>query len=189
MPPVISTTSSLTIDGGTSVHITSDSDITTWHTDYGTLSNSALRSVDWLANNETRTAQVWGVGTSGTSNTLVFIVTGLLPNYWAWKTPVTAERDMLIFRPQAGPSQSRTLSGRYMVYQLGNDQLPEDEFYLLLNFHTFHHNGLKQFWLDDPTLQRKVLFESDSKLQFSPITAGFFSFNWQIREAWPYTVS
>lgn len=192
MPPFIALPGGqiVPIQGAQSVVVTADADVDVWHPDANSaIANPAARSVTWVLPNKTRSAySLYGTGPGGQSNTLQVQLNSLLPNYWDFKVPIMASKQALSFKPQSGPTQTRTLDGRQLVYQLGSERIREEYFYELLDFWTFHHPGAK-FLFDDPTLQRRVLFESNAergKLNFAPLAGGFYSWNWQIEEAWPY---
>jgi len=188
MAPILSPGGPLGKDGGTLTNFTADQNVT-WTTSGGTLSNVAAQSVTWEAPNQTG---VWTLtGTNGAAETDIVSITvrAIIPNYFGWKTPIHAKKDVLIFKPIYGPTQTRGFGDSSAIHdwELGNDDSEVDNFDELKAFWDWHHPG-RQFDLDDPiTLERRV-YETDSDLDYHYLDSGGVTWAMRIKEAYPYTV-
>lgn len=113
----------------------------------------------------------------------------LIPNYWQLKTPIKAHKDVLIWRPYAGPTQTRTFgSGAAQhEYELGNDDSEIDQFEELREFWDDHYPGVS-FELNDPVTQETRAYEFDSDLSFNYNENGGVAWKVLIKEIFPYVV-
>lgn len=113
----------------------------------------------------------------------------ILPNYWTYKSPIEAKKDVLKFRPYSGPNQTRSLSGEdeYHEWEIGNDDSDHDNFLALKAFWRVHYPGV-QFYLHDVQLDETRVYEIDSNLSEHYNHQDSYSWKMRISEAFPYTV-
>lgn len=177
------------LEGSNNIPVSSNQAISEWHTDYGVLTAVAALAATWTVRNETRpVVKIWATNGNGQSNILQVAVMGLLPNYWAYHSPVRAKSDILKFKPQSGPTQSRSLNPIQLIYQIGSNSTGEDKFEELLAFYYWHRHG-KKFVIQDYSLKpypRRSLCEASSDMTFTPDGKLGFEWNWEIEESWPY---
>lgn len=113
-----------------------------------------------------------------------------IPNYWAYKAPIEAEKDVLIFRPIYGPSQTRGFGDGSPIHkwEIGNDDSDQTNFLAIKAFWVAKYPGVA-FILNDVVIGEKRAYEFDSNLayQYNP---GGESYSWSVRikEVYPYVV-
>lgn len=187
--PIINPGGPLGRDGGTLTDFTADQPVT-WTTNGGTLSGVAAAAVTWEAPNQTG---VWTLtATNGAAQTdiVTIIVRAIIPNYWTWKTPIHAKKDVLIFRPIYGPSQTRGFGDSSPIHdwELGNEDSEIDRFQEIRDLWDWHHPG-RQFDLIDPVLEERRTYETDSDIDYHYNDSGGVTWHLRIKEAYPYVVS
>jgi hypothetical protein len=184
-PPVITPAGPLTKDGGALVDFTADQSVT-WTATAGTLSPSSGTASTWTAPNESRSVTVTGTNGSGV-DTVSIVVQGVFPNYWAWRTPIHAKKDVLVWRPIFGPSQTRGFGDGSAIHdwELGNEDSEITRFDAIKAFWEYHHPG-RQFDLVDPVREERRTYEFDSDLDYHYNDSGGVTWSVRIKEAYPY---
>lgn len=113
----------------------------------------------------------------------------LIPNYWEFKTPIKAHKDVLVWRPYAGPTQTRTFGAGAVQheYELGNSDDEEDQFFEIKTFWIDRYPGVS-FELYDPISDETRSFEFDSDLSFHYNENGGVAWKVLIKEVYPYAI-
>lgn len=186
--PIITPAGPLIRDGKSLTDFTADQDVT-WATSGGTLSNVLAQSVTWEALNQ---SGVWTLsGDNGPDAPTVVSITvrAVIPNFWTWRNPIHAKKDVLIFKPVYGPTQTRGFGDSSPIHdwELGNEDSEIDNFLELKAFWDWHHPG-RPFDLVDPVLEERRTYESDSDLNYHYNDSGGVSWSMRIKEAYPYAV-
>lgn len=188
---VAATSGGVAIDitsAGTGTHTVTQ--VVTWTTSGGTLSNATSTSVTWKAPNETGTRTLTATNSAAEAGIVTITVKAIIPNYWTWKTPIHAKKEGLIWRPIYGPTQSRGFGNSSAIrdWELGNDDSEIDKFKELYAFWNYHHFG-RQFDLSDPVLEERRTYEIDSDLDYHYNDSGGVTWSLRIKEAYPYVVT
>jgi hypothetical protein len=186
--PIIAPTSPIGRDGKSSTIFTADQNVT-WTKSGGTLSDVAARSVTWTAPNQTG---VWTLtGTNGSAQATIISITvrAIIPNFWKWQNPVHATKDVLIFKPIFGPTQTRGFGDGSPIlgWELSNDDSSYDNFIELKAFWDYHHPG-RQFDMIDPNIPERRTYETDSDLDYSYNHADSVTWAMRIKESYPYAL-
>lgn len=113
----------------------------------------------------------------------------VIPNYWEWKTPITAKKKVLAFEPYYGPRQTRTfgLGDPQHDWELGNNDSSYENFIEIKEFWNEHYPGV-DFYLYDPPLDETRVYQIDSDMAESYNHADSFAWSFRIKESFPYTV-
>jgi hypothetical protein len=185
--PIITPASPLVRDGKSLTNFTADQNVI-WTTSGGTLLGALAASVTWQAPNKTG---VWTLtGTNGTAQPTIISITvrAIIPNFWRWQNPIHAQKDVLIFKPIFGPTQSRGFgnSSPIHAWELSNDDSSYDNFIELQAFWNYHHPG-RQFDLIDPNMPERRTYETDSDMDYSYNHADSVTWAMRIKESYPYT--
>lgn len=111
-----------------------------------------------------------------------------IPNFWVWKTPITASKAVLMFTPYWGPTQSRSFGDGSPSHnwELGNDDCSHEDFNTIKTFWATHYPGI-QFYLYDPQLNESRIYEIDSDFGEHYNDGDSYSWSFRIKEAYPYT--
>jgi len=189
MPPVITPSGPLGRDGGSTTNFTADQSVT-WTKSGGTLSAILPTSVTWEAPNETGTRTLTATNGAAQTDIVTITVRAIIPNYWAWKTPIHAKKEGLIFRPIYGPTQTRGFGDSSAIHdwELGNDDSEIEKFQEMYAFWNYHHFGRK-FDLNDPVLEERRTYETDSDIDYHYNDSGGVTWSLRIKEAFPYVVT
>lgn len=112
----------------------------------------------------------------------------VIPNFWEWKTPITARKNVLKFKPYAGPSQTRTFgtSQPFHDWELGNGDSSFENFQTIKAFWNTHH-PTPSFYLYDPVLDETRTYEIDSDFAETYNHQDSYSWSFRISELYPYT--
>jgi hypothetical protein len=112
----------------------------------------------------------------------------VIPNFWTWKTPITAAKSVLVFRPYYGPVQTRTfgIGELQHAWELSNDDSSYADFNTIKTFWNTNYPGI-DFYLYDPQLNETRLYQIDSDFAESYNHQDSFSWGFRIRETFPYT--
>lgn len=113
----------------------------------------------------------------------------VIPNFWVWKTPITAKKDVLVFTPIFGPSQTRSFGdgNPHHDWELGNDDSDHDDFLEIKEFWDNHYPGV-QFYMYDPQLNETRTYEIDSDFSEHYNHADSYSWSFRIKECYPFAV-
>lgn len=188
--PILSPAGPLNRDGGSATSIAADQPVTFTKTG-GTFSSVASASVTWTAPNETAEHIVTATNGSLEADTLIITVRGLVPQIWGWKVPKHAKKNVRIFTPEYGPTQTRGFGDNPDMHEweLGAESTSYESFILMKAFWDFHHPG-RQFDLVDPILNERRRYETDSDFDFhNPDNHGNkWSWACRIKEAYPFAL-
>lgn len=111
-----------------------------------------------------------------------------IPNYWEWKNPVEAKKDVRVFRPYYGPSQTRGFGNSSAIHEweLGADDSDFDDFTEMKEFWNSHYPGIPVILFDPVLIEARVYeINSDFSALYNP-GGNSFSWKFRIREAYPY---
>lgn len=184
--PVIAPAGPLIKDGKSLTDFTADQNVT-WTTSGGTLSNVAAQSATWMAPNESGVRTLTGTNGSAQAKIVSITVRAIIPNFWKWQTPIHAKKDVLIFKPIFGPTQTRGFGDGAPIldWELSNDDSSYADFIELKAFWDYHHPG-KQFDMVDPNIPERRTYETDSDFDYSYNHADSVTWACRIKEAYPF---
>lgn len=113
-----------------------------------------------------------------------------IPNFWAYKTPIEAKKEVLLFKPYSGPTQTRSFgSGAPQHHwKLGDPDINHEDFLEIKEFWDTHFPGV-QFYLWDPQLDESRVYEIVSNFANHYNTEDSYSWSFRISECYPYTVT
>lgn len=113
-----------------------------------------------------------------------------IPNYWVWKTPIVAQKDVGRFKPYSGPSQTRGFGNGNPCHkwELGNDDSDHDEFAEIKTFWDDNYPGV-EFDLYDPQLDESRVYEITSNFTEHYNHADSYAWSFTIEEVFPYTAT
>lgn len=189
--PIINPAGALALAGKVDQLFTADQVIALWEALGASFAVQTPSSIDWKSPNFTglytvrakNGADEWSAATN-------INLRGIIPNYWARKTPITAKKEVQIFRPKYGPSQSRGVGLGELIHEweLGNEDSIEERFIELKAFYDYHHPGI-QFDMVDPFLQERRTYVVDSDIAYNYNDRGGVSWSFRIKEEYPYVVT
>lgn len=186
--PIITPGGPLTKDGKSLTHFVANQNVT-WTKSGGTLSGVLAAAVDWTAPNQTGLWTLTGTNGGAETDIVEITVRAIIPNYWTWKTPIVAKKEVLTFKPIYGPTQTRGFGDSPAMHdwELGNDDSSFENFQEIKAFWNWHHPGL-QFDMIDPVQVERRRYEVDSDYGFQYNHADSYQWSFRIREAWPFHV-
>lgn len=187
--PIITPAGPLARDGKTLTSFLANMAVT-WATTNGTLVTVDPTHANWTAPNQTGVWQVSGDNGPDPETIVSITVKGILPNYWTFKDPVHAKKEVQIWRPISGPSQSRSFGDPTKAihdWELSDDDSSYENFLEMKAFWLYHYPG-RQFDMVDPVLLERRTYEFDS--DFDSMYNHQDSYTWSVRikEAYPYAV-
>jgi hypothetical protein len=112
----------------------------------------------------------------------------VLPNYWEYKSPAEARKDVSVFTPYWGPDQTRGYgdgSPRHH-WELGNADSAREDAIEMKAFWGEHFPGI-QFYMYDPEVDETRVYTFDSNYGFHYNPGDSHAWSVRIKEAWPYT--
>lgn len=114
----------------------------------------------------------------------------VLPQLWTWKAPITIDKDVLVFKPYYGPSQTRSFGpgDSFHSWEIGDDDADELSYNTMLQFWENHYPGV-EFFMYDPQLDETRTYEIDSGFGAMYNHSVSYSWKFRIKESYPYTVT
>jgi hypothetical protein len=187
--PIINPAGPLTRDGKSVTNFLSDQAVV-WAATGGALSNVLAQSVTWVAPNATGLWTVSGDNGPDAPTGVLVTVRAVIPNYWSFKNPVRARKEVQVFRPKYGPTQTRGFGLGELIHdwELSNPNNEVERFKELKAFYGYHHPG-KLFDLIDPVLGERRVYLFDSELEYDYTPEGMISWRVRIAEQYPYVAT
>lgn len=187
--PVVAPAGPLAKDGR-SVTVFNANVASNWTATGGTFTGAVNGTViaTWTAPNVSGTYKVRATNPVDNMFTEITVtVMAIVPNTWEFKSPGQETKDVLIFKPQAGPTQTRSLSDWYSTWDIGAEDASYDEFQEMRAFIKAHYPG-KIVALDDPVVRERRFFKFTAPFNKAYNPGDGFAWNSKIEEQWPYTV-
>jgi len=186
--PIITPAGPLLREGKTLTNFLANMAVT-WATTGGSLAVIDPTHANWTAPNATGVWQVSGDNGPDPETVVSITVRAILPNYWDYKNPVHAKKNVLIWRPIHGPSQSRGFGDNKPIHdwELGNDDSSYENYLEMKAFWDYHYPG-KLFDMIDPVLLERRVYEIDSDFDSLYNHQDSYAWSMRIKEAYPYAV-
>lgn len=189
--PILTPAGPLALSGNIVQVFLANQVVAAWEAPGASFTINSGSSASWVSPNLTGAYTFRGRNAANEWSAFVNIaLRAVLPNYWARRTPITAKKDVQIFRPKYGPTQSRGtgLNEDIHEWELSNEDSTEERFKELRIFWRYHHPG-KQFDLVDPFLQERRTYIFDSDLAWNYNDRGGVTWSTRIKEEYPYAVT
>jgi hypothetical protein len=166
--------------------VTADQPVGEWFATGGEVTILSATQVRWIVPNRTGNWNLTAMN-GAEVGILQTLVRGIVPNYWALKTPVEAKKDVQVFKPKRGPKQFRSFDEMMLGWDLKNDDSDLERGLEMRSFWNWHHPG-KEFDLFDVVTWERRRYQIDSNMSYFYETTGGMSWGFRIEEAYPYVV-